>query len=107
MSRDNGHSSGPPIGFDVQGTNVLLENNIVYNDDDCLALCSPANNVVFRNTLCSGSHGVSIIGSMSGTTTDIQNVVYVIHVVVGSRSLTSCSKDSRCHNGELQFWQNL
>ena len=64
----------------MQGTNVILENNVVYNDDDCLALCSPANNVVFRNTLCSGSHGVSIVGYEN---TDIQNVVYVIRLLVG------------------------
>ena len=104
---DNCRPSGRLIGFDVQGTNILLENNIVYNGDDCLAIGNSANNIHFRNSYCNGGHGLSI-GSLGkgGTVANVQNVLYVIHTLVGSRSLTSCSKDRKCCDGELEFGRN-
>ena len=92
----------------MQGTNILLENNIVYNGDDCLAVGNSANNIHFRNSYCNGGHGLSI-GSLGGggAVANVQNVLYVIHMLLGSGSLTSCSKDRKCCDGELQFEWNL
>lgn len=75
---------GHSIGFNVQGTNIIFENNVIYNGDDCLAICSPADNIVFRNNYCNGGHGLSIIGQgANGIPADIKNIMYVIHILVG------------------------
>jgi polygalacturonase len=52
-------------GFDVSTTNdSVIYNNIVYNQDDCVAITS-GNNITVSNMYCSGSHGLSI-GSVGG-----------------------------------------
>ena len=81
------------IGFGAGGTNLLFENNVVYNGDDCVAVGSPASNVIFRNSYCNGGHGLSI-GSLgkNGSVADVENILYVIHVSVAQDLLTSSSK---------------
>lgn len=63
-------------GFAASGTNLLFENNVVYNGDDCLTVNSPASNVVFRNSYCNGGHGLSI-GSLGedGAVADVKNIL--------------------------------
>jgi hypothetical protein len=52
-------------GFDLStSSNVLITNNVVYNQDDCVAITS-GNNVTVSNMYCSGGHGMSI-GSVGG-----------------------------------------
>jgi polygalacturonase len=52
-------------GFDLStSSNVLITNNTVYNQDDCVAITS-GNNVTVSNMYCSGGHGLSI-GSVGG-----------------------------------------
>ena len=52
-------------GFDVSTTNdSVIYNNIVYNQDDCVAITS-GNNITVHNFYCSGGHGMSI-GSVGG-----------------------------------------
>lgn len=64
-------------GFDASGTNLLFENNVVYNGDDCLTVNSPANNITFRNGHCYGGHGISI-GSLghNGAVADVGNILF-------------------------------
>ena len=82
------------IGFDAEGTNLLYENNVVYNGDDCLAVGSPANNIVFRNSYCNGGHGLSV-GSLGedGAVAAVQNILYVVRVSVAQDPLTLPLKD--------------
>ena len=96
MARDDHRFSGCSIGFSARGTNMLFENNIIHNGDDCLTVGSPANNIHFRNSYCNGGHGLSI-GSLGsgGAVADVQNVLYVVYIFMGSGSLTSCSKDRK------------
>jgi len=103
MARDGGHFSGRSIGFSARGTNMLFEDNTIYNGDDCLTVGSPAKDIHFRNSYCNGGHGLSIgsVGS-GGAVADVQNVLYVIHMLVGSGSLTSCPKDRKCRHGKPQ-----
>ncbi|KAI0095175.1 pectin lyase-like protein [Irpex rosettiformis] len=80
-------------GFSAGGTNILFENNIVQNGDDCLTVGSGAKNIhwrrVFlgilataslilsiRNSFCEGGHGLSI-GSLGsgGSVADVENVL--------------------------------
>jgi len=52
-------------GFDLStSSNVIITNNTVYNQDDCVAITS-GNNVTVSNMYCSGGHGLSI-GSVGG-----------------------------------------
>jgi polygalacturonase len=84
MVRDGGRLSGRSIGFSARGTNMLFEDNEIFNEDDCLTVGSPARDIHFRNSYCNGGHGLSI-GSLgqSGAVADVQNVLYVIHTFNG------------------------
>ncbi|KAJ7729082.1 pectin lyase fold/virulence factor [Mycena maculata] len=63
-------------GFSAGGTNLLFENNVVYNGDDCLTVGSGAFNITWRNGYCEGGHGLSI-GSLGegGAVANVQNVL--------------------------------
>ncbi|GJJ09893.1 hypothetical protein Clacol_004117 [Clathrus columnatus] len=58
-------------GFDISGTNFLLENSHIFNGDDCVAVNNGAHNITVRNFTCEGGHGVSLSG-----TDDISNVLF-------------------------------
>ena len=79
---------------------MLFEDNVVFNGDDCVAVGSPANNIHVRNSYCNGGHGCSI-GSLgkNGTVADVQNVLYVIHMLGSSASLI-CPKDRERYHGK-------
>lgn len=63
----------------MAGTNILFENNVVFNGDDCLAVSSPAFNITFRNSYCCGGHGLSIGSLGKGKkVADVENVLYVM-----------------------------
>jgi len=57
-------------GFDVSGNNVLVEDNHVWNGDDCIAV-NKGNNITFRNNVCEGGHGISISAA-----TGVSNVLF-------------------------------
>jgi polygalacturonase len=79
---------------------MLFEDNSVFNGDDCLTVGSPAKNIHFRNSYCNGGHGLSI-GSLGkgGAVADVQNVLYVVRMLVELGSLTLPSKDRKCYHG--------
>jgi len=52
-------------GFDVSGTNVLIEDSNIFNGDDCVAVNNGAQNVTVRRLTCEGGHGVSLSGTNS------------------------------------------
>ena len=69
--------------------NILLEDNIVFNGDDCLMLGATSVNIHFRNSYCNGSHGLSVGPLGMDDTVNIQNVLcVVIATLVKSVSLT-------------------
>jgi polygalacturonase len=84
MARDKGRFLGRSIGFSARGTNMLFEDNVVFNGDDCLAVVSPSRDIHFRNSYCNGGHGLSI-GSLGkdGEVADVQNILYVIQQCIG------------------------
>lgn len=79
-------SDGTTLGhntdaFDINNCNgVLLQNITVYNQDDCVAVNS-GENVVFRDALCSGGHGISI-GSVGGRDNNIVNNIIFDNVLM-------------------------
>ncbi|KAG8971902.1 hypothetical protein FRC05_010571 [Tulasnella sp. 425] len=73
-------------GFAVGGTDLVVENNYIYNGDDCVTAGNGATNVLFQNNYCEGGHGLSIGSLGSGGATDyvtnvtFQNVVMKNHL---------------------------
>jgi hypothetical protein len=83
---------------------MLFENNLIYGGDDCYTVGSPSRDIYIGEGYCGGGHGFSVgpLGK-GGASFDVQNVLYVIHILVGSGSLTSCSKDRNRCRGKPQF----
>ncbi|XP_056642681.1 polygalacturonase-like [Diorhabda sublineata] len=46
-------------GFDLSGTNLVIKNSTVLNQDDCVVVNVGAN-ILVSNMVCSGGHGLSI-----------------------------------------------
>ncbi|KAG0703397.1 glycoside hydrolase family 28 protein [Suillus ampliporus] len=69
-------------GFDVSGSNVIIQKSNVINQDDCLAI-GKGTNITFVDNYCSDGHGISI-GSISS------NVV-VSDVTISGNSVVNSS----------------
>ncbi|KAF8312220.1 polygalacturonase [Clavulina sp. PMI_390] len=54
-------------GFDCSESDVTIQNCIVKNQDDCIAM-NNGSNIKFLNNQCSGGHGISIGSIASGKT---------------------------------------
>jgi len=64
---------------------VLLTNNVVFNQDDCVAVTSGVN-IVSNNFFCNGGHGMSI-GSVGGKSNNVVNgVVFSNSQIVNSQN---------------------
>nr|ACP18831.2 endopolygalacturonase 1 [Chrysomela tremula] len=67
-------------GFDISSTsNLLIENSVVKNQDDCVAV-NKAQHVTISKLQCSGGHGLSLSVGMSKTSAEA-NVVKDVHFV--------------------------
>ncbi|PMD42716.1 glycoside hydrolase family 28 protein [Hyaloscypha variabilis F] len=73
-------------GFDLSTSeNFTITNNIVYNQDDCVAITS-GNNVTVSNMYCSGGHGMSI-GSVGGkSNNNVTNILFTNSQIVNSQN---------------------
>jgi polygalacturonase len=75
----NSASGGLPAahnsdGFDISSSdNVILDNNWVHNQDDCVAVTS-GTQITVTNMYCYGGHGLSI-GSIGGKSNNTVNGV--------------------------------
>ncbi|KAK7446994.1 hypothetical protein VKT23_014207 [Stygiomarasmius scandens] len=59
-SESDGESAGHNTdGFDISANDVTVEDSVVMNQDDCLAI-NRGSNIIFQNNKCSGGHGISI-----------------------------------------------
>ncbi|KAK3320057.1 glycoside hydrolase family 28 protein [Cercophora scortea] len=73
-------------GFDIsQSSNIEIEGATVMNQDDCVAINS-GSNIVFRDGICIGGHGLSVgsIGGRSDNTVD--NVLFDNSVIINSQN---------------------
>ncbi|KAF8513239.1 endo-polygalacturonase PG1 [Gautieria morchelliformis] len=82
----NSKSYGKPAGhntdgFDVSTTNLTIQNCVVHNQDDCLAI-NQGSNIVFTGNTCSGGHGISL-GSI-GSRVSVSNVVISGNTITNS-----------------------
>jgi len=81
----NSRSGGLPAGhntdgFDVSANNVRIQNSVVSNQDDCLAI-NRGTNITFTGNSCTGGHGISI-GS-------IQSAVTVSGITISNNVVTN------------------
>ncbi|CAG9766904.1 unnamed protein product [Ceutorhynchus assimilis] len=74
-------------GFDVSSsTGITVQNSVVKNQDDCVAV-NQGSNFIFRNLTCSGGHGLSLsVGqsSASGSANTVKNVTFSDCTVLNS-----------------------
>ncbi|KAF8997637.1 polygalacturonase [Cyathus striatus] len=67
-SKSNGIAAGHNTdGFDVSTTDLTIQNSVIKNQDDCLAI-NKGSNIVFKGNTCSGGHGISV-GSIDSDVT--------------------------------------
>jgi polygalacturonase len=96
-------------GFSAGGTNLLFENNHIENGDDCLTVGNGAKNVHFRNSYCSGGHGLSI-GSLGkgGGVADVQNIL-IENIVMENALYAARFKSWTGGNGLARniTWKNI
>lgn len=64
---DTGSLGHNTDGFDVSASSVTIQNSVVKNQDDCIAINS-GSSIIFQNNKCSGGHGISIGSISSGKT---------------------------------------
>lgn len=73
---DRGNLGHNTDGFDVnQSTDITIQNCIVTNQDDCLAVNS-GSNIKFLSNSCNNGHGISV-GSVGFHTSNVVNGVIV------------------------------
>ncbi|KZT55467.1 glycoside hydrolase family 28 protein [Calocera cornea HHB12733] len=90
-------------GFDVSSsTDMLITNNLVFNQDDCIAITS-GGGLVATNMYCSGGHGLSIgsIGGKSNNTVD--GVIFSNSKVINSQN----GARIKCNSGTAGVVNNV
>ncbi|EUC47517.1 glycoside hydrolase family 28 protein [Bipolaris oryzae ATCC 44560] len=95
MTIDNSASDSLPAsqaahntdGFDIgSSTNILIDQAVVLNQDDCVAINS-GTGITFQNGQCTGGHGLSVgsVGHGSTTTSNtVSNVKFLSTTVKNS-----------------------
>ncbi|XP_050300104.1 polygalacturonase-like [Anthonomus grandis grandis] len=101
-------------GFDISSsTGITIENSIVKNQDDCVAV-NQGSNMIFKNLTCSGGHGLSLsVGQSSenGSPNTVSNITFSdctvmksdngIHIKTHSDAGTGAVKDVTYKNIKL------
>ncbi|KAF9460727.1 glycoside hydrolase family 28 protein [Collybia nuda] len=71
------HGAANTDGWNVyRSDNVVIQNSVITNGDDCVAFKPNATNVLVSNLNCTGSHGISVgsLGQFPGMFDIVQNV---------------------------------
>ncbi|THH01440.1 hypothetical protein EW145_g6915 [Phellinidium pouzarii] len=92
----NANSNGLPAGhntdgFDCSTTDLTIQNSMIKNQDDCLAI-NKGSNIVFTGNTCSGGHGISI-GSVSSDVT-VSGIVFTDNTVIDNDQAFRIKMDS-------------
>ncbi|KIP10957.1 glycoside hydrolase family 28 protein [Phlebiopsis gigantea 11061_1 CR5-6] len=67
-SKSGGKAAGHNTdGFDVSTNNLIIQDSVVMNQDDCIAI-NKGSDIVFQRNTCSGGHGISIGSISTGAT---------------------------------------
>jgi polygalacturonase len=71
--------SGFIDGFDCSTNNLVIQDSVIHNQDDCLAI-NKGTNITFQRNSCTGGHGISI-GSISSDAT-VNGIVIKDNVII-------------------------
>ncbi|KAG8773117.1 hypothetical protein FRC12_002708 [Ceratobasidium sp. 428] len=81
-SKSNGAAAGHNTdAFDASVSNLTIQDSVVYNQDDCLAI-NKGSNIIFQRNSCSGGHGISV-GSIDSDVT-VSNIQILNNVVTNN-----------------------
>ncbi|KAG6811145.1 hypothetical protein H0H92_008800 [Tricholoma furcatifolium] len=99
----NPNSSGLPAGhntdgFDVSTTDLTIQNCVVYNQDDCLAI-NEGSNIVFTGNTCSGGHGISI-GSIASNVV-VSGIVISDNTIINNAQALRIKTDATSTNSSV------
>ncbi|KIJ19579.1 polygalacturonase [Paxillus involutus ATCC 200175] len=99
----NANSSGLPAGhntdgFDISGSNLVIRQSTVINQDDCLAI-NRGSNIVFEDNYCNGGHGISI-GSITSNVV-VEGVLVQGNTVVNSQQAFRIKTDEVATNSTV------
>ncbi|KAG6808128.1 hypothetical protein H0H92_005303 [Tricholoma furcatifolium] len=92
----NANSNGQPAGhntdgFDCSTTDLTIQNSVIHNQDDCLAI-NKGSNIVFKDNTCTGGHGISI-GSISSDVT-VSGIVISGNTIVNNQQALRIKTDA-------------
>jgi len=79
-------------GFDVSTTDLTIQNSVIKNQDDCLAI-NEGSNIVFQGNTCSGGHGISV-GSIDSDVTVSDIVISGNTIINNDQALRIKTKSS-------------
>ncbi|PFH52184.1 glycoside hydrolase family 28 protein [Amanita thiersii Skay4041] len=74
------HFAANTDGWNVyRSDNVVIQNSVIFNGDDCVAFKPNATNVLVSNLNCTGSHGISVgsLGQFPGMFDIVENVTAI------------------------------
>ncbi|KAF9010707.1 endo-polygalacturonase PG1 [Cyathus striatus] len=99
----NDQSNGLPAGhntdgFDCSTTNLVIQNSVVKNQDDCLAI-NKGSNITFTGNLCSGGHGISV-GSIASDVV-VNDIFITNNTVVNSDQALRIKMDATSTNSSI------
>ncbi|KAJ6542840.1 pectin lyase fold/virulence factor [Mycena capillaripes] len=99
----NSRSNGKPAGantdaFDVAANNIIIQNSIATNQDDCLAI-NRGSNITFTGNSCTGGHGISI-GSINSNTV-VSGVTISNNVVTNNGNALRIKTDATATNSTV------
>lgn len=86
-------------GFDVSGSNIIIQKSTVINQDDCLAI-NRGTNITFADNYCQSGHGISI-GSISSNSVVSDVEISGNHVVSSAYSFR-IKTDATATNSAVQ-----
>src|ERR1700753_561644 len=69
-------------GWDIyRSTNIVIQDSVINNGDDCVSFKPNTTNVVVQNMHCNGSHGISVgsLGQYKGEVDLVENI-YVFNI---------------------------
>nr|AEE61589.1 unknown [Dendroctonus ponderosae] len=106
---EKGHNTD---GFDVSSsTGITVQNSVVKNQDDCVAV-NQGSNMVFKNLTCSGGHGLSLSVGQStedGSANTVSNVTFIDSTVTNSANGIHVKTHSDAGTGSITdvTYQNI
>ncbi|EPS39663.1 hypothetical protein H072_6550 [Dactylellina haptotyla CBS 200.50] len=79
-------------GYDTfRSDNIVVQNSVIVNTDDCVALKPNSTNMVFQNLTCTGSHGMTVgsLGQYENEIDIVENILFynthMINSTIGAR----------------------